>query len=156
MTRNIKNKSKLHIFGLNIIYEQHNGNLTLNCVLGRTKANRQQQRQWGKSEEYFGCDTFVFGLGRCFRFRQPSPPVYPFELHIFGNTNFGIFNEFQVVVSVIANSPCPAPSPSPSQGCFIFLCALKSMQCLLCQPKSVPCPASCILACLWLWSPHLS
>lgn len=45
-----------------------------------------------------------------------------------------------------------------------FACALKSMQCLLCQPKSVPCPASwhacgcghhfqCILACPPLPSP---
>lgn len=48
MTRNIKNKSKLHIFGLNIIYEEHNGNLTLNCVLGRTKQNKCNKNNSGE------------------------------------------------------------------------------------------------------------
>lgn len=162
MTRNIKNKSKLHIFGLNIIYEEHNGNLTLNCVLGRTKENKCNKNNSGKG--YFCRDTFVFWAGRCLAPLSHFSIHLPSILHIFGNTNFGIFNEFQVVVSVIA-IPLPALPPlslfmlcQPAAYFCAFACALKSMQCLLCQPKSVPCPASwhacgcghhfqCILAC---------
>lgn len=44
-------------------------------------------------------------------------PLSPLpKLHIFGNTNFGILNEFQVVVSVIAN-----PLPALPCSCFVSL-----------------------------------
>lgn len=77
MTRNIKNKSKLHIFGLNIIYEEHNGNLTLNCVLGRTKENKCNKNNSGKG--YFCRDTFVFWAARCLAPLSYFPPLSLFH-----------------------------------------------------------------------------
>lgn len=83
---------------------------------------------------------------------SPIPQLCLLLLHIFGNTNFGIFNEFQVVVIVVA-IPLSVPSSCPlAVAYFCVFLRLRWILCNVCCARSpvfrVLCPVSRVLCVL--------